>query len=91
MSAAGDVSNLGIHDTEDLAAWFLYHMPGEQRGRLIAERPKIYAKLCPTVTPERIAEIVREHIEADRAAAAPPRPAEHHVTSATDSDRAGCD
>jgi hypothetical protein len=49
------ISNLGIRDTEDLAEFLLYHLTMELRGKLMAERPVLYSRLYPGVSPETLA------------------------------------
>ncbi len=41
--------NLGIGAAEELAEWFLARMNQDQRGRLMAERPQLYAEVFPDV------------------------------------------
>jgi hypothetical protein len=65
------VGNLGFNETEDLARFLVHHMTMEQRGRLMAERPVIYARLFPTVTPETISFKVDAAIHADRGTPVP--------------------
>lgn len=51
--------NLGIGDAETLADWFLYHMPQDQRGRLMAELPQVYGRVFPDVDADVIVSRVR--------------------------------
>jgi len=55
-----------IQDNDELAAWFLYHMTMQQRHRLIAERPVLYARAFPSVETETITEIVTNAIHDER-------------------------
>lgn len=54
-------------ELETVVSWFMYHMPMDQRYKFMAELPQHYAKLCPSVAPERIAGIVQTAIESMRA------------------------
>lgn len=56
------IHNLGIRDTEELAEYLLYHMSMELRGKLMAERPVLYSRLYPKVTPETLSFSVSERI-----------------------------
>jgi hypothetical protein len=62
MQTRDGVQNLGIRDTEDLAEWFVYHLSMEQRAKLMAERPVIYARMYPH-TRDAVVEHVRNYIE----------------------------
>lgn len=53
--ARDSVYNLGIRDTEELADFLLYHITMEQRDQLMAERPVLYSRLFPGVSPETLA------------------------------------
>jgi hypothetical protein len=64
--ARDGIHNLGIRDTEDLAEFLLYHITVELRGKLMAERPVLYSRLFPTVSPETLAFRVSEVIHADQ-------------------------
>lgn len=46
--------NLSIGAAEELAEWFLARMGQDQRGRLMAERPQLYAEIFPDVSREII-------------------------------------
>lgn len=61
---------LGIGDTEKVLHWFLYHMPMEQRGELMAELPQQYAGLFPDVDPGIITAAVRRKLNETRMVAA---------------------
>lgn len=52
----------------------LFLMTPEQRGRFMEELPTIYAKVCPTVSPDLLAERVVERIQADRSPTTEDRP-----------------
>lgn len=60
------MENLGIRDAEVLAEWFLYHMGPEQRGKLMAEHPLIYARLFPSVPDTTIIGCVQRQILEER-------------------------
>ena len=64
--ARDGIHNLGIRDTEDLAEFLLYHLSAELRRKLMAERPVLYARIFPQVTPETLAFRVSEAIHADQ-------------------------
>jgi len=63
---AGDIHNLDIHETEVLAEWFVYNLSMDQRAQLMAELPVIYGRMCPTVSPSRIASFVDDRIRSNR-------------------------
>lgn len=59
---------LSIADAEVLAEFLLYHMSAELRLQLMAEHPTVYARVYPEVGEDRIANVVRDAIRADREA-----------------------
>lgn len=61
-----DTSRLSTHELETAVRWFTYHMPSEQRGRLMAEMPVLYAKLFPGVSPKAVLERVAAGLEGVR-------------------------
>jgi hypothetical protein len=65
---AGETHNLGIHDNEVLAEWFLYHLSLEQRHKLMAELPLIYSRLYPDVAAEVLGGYVIGQIQSERKA-----------------------
>lgn len=60
------VGRLGIRDTEELAEWLLYHITMQQRRRLMAERPALYARMYPVVKTDVLAQLVSDGINNDR-------------------------
>jgi hypothetical protein len=64
---ASELNNLGIHDTEVLVEFLLYHMPMETRFKLMTEYPIVYAKLFPEVDPAFIITHVVDGIRVVRA------------------------
>jgi len=54
---------LGQNDLERLVEWFTYSMPMDQRHRLMAEMPVLYAKLFPGVRPSAVTAEVAVGIE----------------------------
>jgi hypothetical protein len=75
------IHNLGIRDTEELAEYLLYHISMELRGKLMAERPVLYSRLFPTVTPENLAFRVSDTIHHEREDETPKRDFGITVTS----------
>jgi hypothetical protein len=68
-------SRLGIGDAEELAEFTIAHMPMELRRKLMAERPVLYARAFPGVSPAailaRVAAALRDAVSGqatDRAA-----------------------
>jgi hypothetical protein len=57
---------LGHNDLERLVDWFTYSMPMDQRHRLMADMPLVYARLFPGVRPAAVTEEVAVGIEAVR-------------------------
>lgn len=51
--------NLTTKELQDLVRFFTYTMGMDQRGKLMAEMPLVYAKLYPDVDPEIIVQKVR--------------------------------
>jgi hypothetical protein len=80
-------ANLPGGEVEQLAEWFLNLMDVEQRGRLMAELPQIYARMYPGVKAEIITARVTAAIHAGRhpkispAELAPAAPARANVRS----------
>jgi hypothetical protein len=66
MSWGGEAQNLSWPELETAVRWFGFHMTAEQRGKMMAELPTLYAKLNPTVSPDLIAGKVAAQIRADR-------------------------
>jgi hypothetical protein len=44
------IENLGIHDTEELARFLLYHVSQQTRTLLRQEMPVLYKRLYPDVS-----------------------------------------
>jgi hypothetical protein len=63
-NAAGKA--LSISDADDLASFMMKYMNSEQRVRLMAERPALYARLFPQVSEETIISCVRAQMTADK-------------------------
>jgi hypothetical protein len=64
-------TRLGIRDAEELAEFVIHHMPMELRRRLMAERPVLYARAFPGVSPAailgRVADGLRDAIDGQAA------------------------
>jgi hypothetical protein len=62
-------SNLSISDSADFAAFMLQLMTTDQRAKMMAERPALYARLFPGVDADVIISQVRAQISSDRGGA----------------------
>lgn len=53
---------IGIREAEEMAEWLVYHMTMEQRRKLMAERPVLYAHWFPEASAIAITDRVRDAI-----------------------------
>jgi hypothetical protein len=56
------IENLGIHDTEELARFLLYHVSTETRRLLRQEMPVLYKRLYPDVSVELLVRDVTDAV-----------------------------
>lgn len=60
----GNPDNLRDNEKDTVLRFFLFYMPMEQRGQLMAQHPLIYGHLYPDVPKETIANKVHQALRA---------------------------